>query len=203
MLVVWKYVPRGFQGIQKRRAQRKYRFIRPYLTRLKKPLDVLDLGAGEGYVGQVLQQALAARVTLADVVSMNRTSLPHVVYDGHTLPFDDKAFDVTVLYFVLHHTQDQRQVLREVLRVSGDRVLVVESVYQGRWDRRLLAFLDRLVNRLRSGGLMKAQEEYLHFRTRAAWRDLFEEEGAEILAEQRRGRWIHKQALFVLASADE
>jgi len=199
MLVIWKYVPRGFQGIQKRRAQCKYRFIRPYLSRLKKPLDVLDLGAGEGYVGQVLQQVLAARVILADVVSMNRTSLPHVVYDGHTLPFDDKAFDVTVLYFVLHHAQDQRQVLREALRVSQNRVLVVESVYEGTWDRRLLAFLDRLANRLRSGGLMRAQEEYLHFRTRAAWRDFFEEEGAEILAEQRRGRWIHKQALFVLA----
>ncbi len=130
---------------------------------------------------------------------MNRTTLPHVVYDGHRVPFDDKAFDMTVLYFVLHHAQDQRQVLREAFRVSQNRVLVVESVYERTWDRRLLTFLDRLANRLRSGGLMRAQEEYLHFRTRAAWRDFFEEEGAEILAEHRRGRWIHKQALFVLA----
>jgi len=199
VLAAWKHVPRLFQGIQKRRAQRKYRFIRPYLTRLKKPLDVLDLGAGEGYVGQAIQQALGARVTLADIVPMNRTALPHVVYKGRTLPFDDKAFDVTVLYFVLHHAQDQRWVLREALRVSRNRVLVVESVFEGTWDRRLLGFLDRLANRLRSGGLMKAQEEYLHFRTRAAWRDFFEEEGADILSEQRRGWWIHKQAMFVLA----
>ena len=199
MLAVWKHGPRGFQGMQQRRAQRKFRFIRPYLPRLKKPLDVLDLGAGEGYVGQAIQQALAARVTLADIVPMNRTPLPHVVYDGRRLPFDEEAFDVTVFYFVLHHAQDQRQVLREVLRVSRDRVLVVESVYEGKWDRQLLTLLDRLANRLRSGGLMNAQEEHLHFRTRAAWRDFFEEEGAEILAERRRGRWIHKQALFVLA----
>ena len=199
ILAGWKHIPRGFQRMQRGRARRKLRFIRPYLPRLKKPLDVLDLGAGEGYVGEAMQQALAARVTLADVVPMNRTSLPHVVYDGRRLPFDDKAFDVTVLYFVLHHVEDQRQVLREVLRVSGERVLVVESVYEGTWDRRLLAFLDRLANRLRSGGMMKAQEEHLHFRTRAAWRDFFEEEGAEILAERRRGRWIHKQSLYVLA----
>ena len=45
---------------------------------VEEPLDVLDLGAGEGYVGQAIQQALAARVTLADVIPMNRTPLPHV-----------------------------------------------------------------------------------------------------------------------------
>lgn len=202
VLAAWKHLPGLFQGMQRRRARRKSRFIRPYLPRLKKPLAVLDLGAGEGYVGAAMQQALGARVTLADVVAMNRTTLPHVIYDGRRLPFDEVAFDVTVLYFVLHHAQDQRQVLREALRVSGDRVLVVESVYDGTWDRRLLTFLDKLANRVRSGGLMRAQEEHLHFRTRAAWRALFKEEGVAILAEQRRGRWMHKQALFVLTPPD-
>ncbi len=199
VLAVVKHAPGAFQGIQKFRARRKFQFILPYFPRLKKPLDLLDLGAGEGYVGLAADQTFTTRVTLADVVPMNRTALPHIVYDGKKLPFDDDAFDATVLYFVLHHSEDQEQVFGEALRVSGDRVVVVESVYNKAWDRWLLTTLDTLANRLRSGGMMKDQEEHLHFRAAAAWREFFDEQGAEILAEQRRGRWIHKQALFVLA----
>ena len=203
VLAVVKHAPGALQGILKYRARRKFQFILRYIPRLKKPLELLDLGAGEGYVGLAAEQALDTRVTLADVVPMNRTSLPHFVYDGRQLPFDDDAFDVTVLYFVLHHAGDQEQVFGEALRVSGGRVVVVESVYKRAWDRWLLTVLDKLANRLRSGGLMKAQEEHLHFRTAAAWRVFFEEQGAEVLVEQRRGRWIHKQALFVVASVVE
>ena len=90
-------------------------------------------------------------------------------------------------------------MLAEALRVTRRRVIVAESVYEKAWDRRLLAFLDRRANRLRSGGAMAAQEAHLHFRTAAAWRALFEHVGAEVLDEKRRGRWVHKQALFVLA----
>ncbi len=199
VLVVARHADGALQALQRLRARRKYRFIRSFLPRRTAPLDVLDLGAGEGYVGEAVARALDARVTLADVLPMNRTALPHVVYDGRTLPFADGSFDVTLLYFVLHHAADPERVLREALRVARRRVIVVESVYTGRWDRRLLTRLDRLANRLRSGGRMRAQEAHLQFRTAAAWRDLFASEGAALLAEGRRGRWIHKQALFVLA----
>ena len=198
VLVVIRHAPGTLQGLQRYRSRRKFQFICPYLPRLKKPLAVLDLGAGEGYVGEAVEQAMQTRVMLADVVPMNRTALPHVVYDGEQLPFDDDAFDVTMLYFVLHHTADQEQVFQEAMRVSSGRVIVVESVYKGTFDKALLTVLDKLANRLRSGGLMTAQEEHLHFRTAAAWRDFFTEQGAEVLTEQRRGRWIHKQALFVV-----
>jgi len=199
VLVLVRHCSGILEGIQRRRARRKVRFIQPFIPRLKKPLNVLDLGAGEGYVGQVLQQVCSARVTLVDVAPMNRTELQHQIYDGRHLPFGDDTFDVSLLYFVLHHAHDPEAVLREARRTAGNRVLVVESVYEASWDLRLLTFLDRFANRWRSGGLMKAQEEHLHFRTAAAWRAFFEGEGVEILAEQRRGRWIHKQALFVLA----
>jgi SAM-dependent methyltransferase len=182
-----------------RRARQKVRFILPFIPRLKKPLNVLDLGAGEGYVGEVIQALWGARVALVDIVPMNQTELPHHVYDGRQLPFADGVFDLTLLYFVLHHADDPETVLREALRVSGDRVLVVESVYEAAWDLRLLSFLDRWANRWRSGGMLKAQEEHIHFRTAAAWRALFEALGVTVIAEQRRGRWIHKQVLFVIA----
>lgn len=198
LLALVRHIPISLQVLQQVRARRKVRFIEPFIPRLNKPLKVLDLGAGEGYVGQVLADEHGASVTLADVVPMNRTLLPHVLYDGTRLPFANDAFDVTLLYFVLHHAEDQEQVLKEALRVSRSRVVIVESVYEKGYDLRLLTCLDRLANRIRSGGLMRTQEAHLHFRTAKAWQSLFAEEGLTLIAQRRRGRWVHKQALFAL-----
>ena len=201
--VTRRYGGDALQAVQRFRARQKLRAIRSFFPENGRPggdgrLRVLDLGAGEGYVGEAMAQALGADVHLADVLDLNRTSLPHVRYDGRTLPFEDDAFDVTVLYFVLHHAEDPERVLHEALRVTRGRVLVAESVYRGVWDRRLLTFLDRWANRLRSGGRMAAQEGHLHFRTSAEWRRAFERVGADVRAEEKRGRWVHKQALFAL-----
>lgn len=199
LLGLWRYRDGLLQAIQQRRAVGKFRWIRSFLP-VERPLRMLDLGAGEGYVGAAAARALGAEVVLADVVDLNRTDLPLVRYDGRYLPFPDDTFDAVILYFVLHHCRDPEAVLREALRVTRGRVLVVESVYGGHWDRRLLTFLDRRANRWRSGGRMNAQEAHLHFRTAAGWRALFEREGAAVLAQERRGRFLHKQALFVLQS---
>lgn len=186
------------QWVQKARARQKVGFLAPSLPFSYTPLQVLDLGAGEGYVGAVLHERFGAAVTLADVVDFNQTDLPLRLYDGARLPFADEAFDVVVLYFVLHHCEDQEAVIREALRVARHQVLVVESVFETARDRWLLERLDRWVNRLRSGGKMTPQEVHLRFRKVADWKVLFAELGAEVDALKRRGRWIHKQALFAL-----
>jgi SAM-dependent methyltransferase len=183
----------------RRRARRKAAWIEAWMPPGTPTLRVLDLGAGEGYVGERLAAREGVEVTLADVQPFNRTSLPYVVYDGARLPFGDGAFDVTVLYFVLHHTVDPRQVLREALRVTRRRLVVVESVYRGRADRALLAFLDRWANQLRPGGGLRAQEAFVQFRPAAAWRRLIAEAGGRVVAERGRGRWVHRQALFAVA----
>src|SRR5262249_59426827 len=57
------------------------------------------------------------------------------LYDGARLPFGDGAFDTTLLSFVLHHTETPGVVLDEAVRVSRERLLVVESVYRDRLQR--------------------------------------------------------------------
>ena len=188
--------------LMRRRARRKWGRIKRHLP---EPPDassrVLDLGAGEGFVGEAIQQSTGAQVSLADVVDFNQTELPLALYDGKRLPFGDDAFELTVIVFVLHHTKDAEQVLREAMRVTDGRVVVLESVYESPWQHRLLARLDRLANRLRSGGKMAAQEEHLHFRTDAEWRAAFERLGLAIEHASIEGRWIHQQALYVLRPA--
>ncbi len=195
-------MPHWLHHIQRLRAKRKVQRIASYFPVPADGLKVLDLGAGEGFVGEQVHLQLESKVTLADVLPLNQTDLPHVQYDGHTLPFEDAAFDVTILYFVLHHCADQERVFREALRVTRQRLIVVESVYEARWDLWLLTTLDQRANRLRSGGLMEAQEAHLHFQTIPEWERLFRAAGCTVRNAVQRGRIIHKQAFFCLEVPD-
>lgn len=194
------------QRVQCRRAARKANRLAPFLTPQKpssgSSLRVLDLGAGEGYVGQVLQERYDAHVRLADVVDMNRTDLPLDLYDGRRLPYADGAFDVVVLYYVLHHCASPERVLQEALRVA-DTVLVVETVYHSALQRRLLHVLDPLANRVRSGGSMREQEEHLAFRTPDRWERTFADLGATLCDREQHGSWFHPQATWRLRAPEE
>ena len=186
------------QHLQHFRAKGKVNRLEDLVSPRDRTGNVLDLGAGEGYVGSVVAERWGARVTLADVVDMNQTLLPHQLYDGRTLPYADGVFNTTILYFVLHHAENAEQVIEEALRVTSGRVIVVESVYKTQTDLKVLTFLDVLANRIRSGGLMQAQEEYLHFRKVEEWKALFEAKNGEVVGEMALGNRIHQQHFFVL-----
>ncbi len=173
------------------------------------PVRVLDLGAGEGFVGEAIaamgrssgdkQPRYAVR--LCDVADLNRTPLPHDTYDGETLPYDDGQFDAVVLYFVLHHCEAPGRVLSEALRVASQRVIVVESVVTGPVQHRLLRAADIAVNRIREGGSLKAQEQHLSFRSAESWKTLAEEKGATVTDITCWPGRIHPQTRLVLEPA--
>ncbi|MFK7843898.1 MAG: methyltransferase domain-containing protein [Rhodothermales bacterium] len=205
-LVLGLYFHRGMpkaelRSLQRLRSNKKVEHISAFLPDIACGLKVLDLGAGEGYVGEAAAEKWSADVKLADVCDMNETHLPHTVYDGKTLPFAPNSFDVTILYFVLHHCEDPETVLQEAMRVTKGKLVIVESVYEEDWDLKLLTFLDVLANRLRSGGLMNYQEEYLGFKRAPAWKKLIQDLGGRVVAEHRKGEWIHKQHTFVVQVA--
>ena len=196
-LLLWQILPSALQAILRHRGRSKARRAARHLPAGGR---LLDLGAGEGYVGRALAEALGAEVILADVAALRRVGLAAVRYDGRRLPFAAASFDGVVLYFVLHHARRPRLVLGEALRVckAGGRVVVVESVYRRPWERRLLDVLDRGANRLRGGGQMAAQEPFLHFRRAAAWRRLAESLGGRVVALEEHGRPPHRQATLVV-----
>ena len=181
------YAPKLLQGAIRWRASQKFRNINPFFPRNGSTLTVLDLGCAEGYVGECMRDRLGARVLLADVVAMNRTELPHVLLKKGPLPWSNKHFDVVLLYFVLHHADHADKLIREAMRVSSKRIIVVESLCRTSIQLKFLTILDKLANRLRSHGRMNLQEEALRFRTYQEWSMLFQKCGARSIAEFKTG----------------
>ncbi len=184
--------------VMRRRAAWKWRWIAAHLPAPFPYKRVLDLGAGEGYVGEIVSRETRAEVTLADVVDFNRTALPFVRYDGRTLPFSTGAFDLTLVVFVLHHARDAEQVLAEARRVTNGPLMVIESVAEGKAQRWLFERSDRLANAVRSGGAMAAQEAWLEVRSDEAWQALFAQLGLRVQRVSGRGRGVHRQRLYSL-----
>jgi SAM-dependent methyltransferase len=159
---------------------------------------VLDLGAGEGWVGAALARRGFATCG-ADVGPFGRTAIPYVVYDGARLPFADASFQTTLLLLTLHHCEKPESVLDEAIRVTGSRLIVTESVVRNRLDRFWLEALDGRFNRLRHGGLMPVP---LGFRSAEDWCQLFASRGLALTATRGLGgrleRLIHHPRIFVL-----
>jgi SAM-dependent methyltransferase/NADH:ubiquinone oxidoreductase subunit 3 (subunit A) len=187
------------QGVLRLRAQSKARWLQSYLPE-GDSLRLLDVGAGEGYVGERL--ARRHSVQLVDArEGVNRTALSFQRADGADLPFADDAFDAALLAYVLHHTREPEAVLREALRVSRNGVVVLESGCRGRWCR-LLRRLDRWANRLRRGGSEgHAEGEAVEARFRSAreWERMAERCGGRVTAREEWGAPWHRKMLLRIA----
>jgi SAM-dependent methyltransferase len=91
---------------------------------------ILDLGAGTGRFTRLAAEVgpVVAADRSVDMLSRARPKgpFPLVRADAHALPFQDDAFDTTLLVMVLHQFAEYPRALREVARVSG-RVAIATS----------------------------------------------------------------------------
>jgi ubiquinone/menaquinone biosynthesis C-methylase UbiE len=146
------------------------------IPHLEPGASVLDIGCGEGHVLDELADRGVSGVQGVDIVDIRRNKdYPFRLYDGQTLPFPDRSFDLVVLSFVLHHVPNERKLalIEEALRVSRAKVVVVEDTPSSAFDR--------LMNR-RHG---EAYRRKIHstaafgFLTAGEWRWLFRGMGLE------------------------
>ncbi|MFH1650362.1 MAG: class I SAM-dependent methyltransferase [Candidatus Woesearchaeota archaeon] len=111
------------------RADLIYTQIKKYCT----GKTVLDLGCGDGKVGEILARS-EKTVTLADVYKhpyVDETGLEFILFDqGEEIP-TKKKFDTTLVLTVLHHSSNPLQTLRDAKRLTkkGGKIIVLESVY--------------------------------------------------------------------------
>ena len=93
-----------------------------------KPKKVLEVGAGEGSILRHLNEAnfaeefYAIDISQTGVEFIKRREFSHLkearTFDGYTIPYEDKSFDLVILSHVLEHVEYERRVLREIKRVG-------------------------------------------------------------------------------------
>jgi ubiquinone/menaquinone biosynthesis C-methylase UbiE len=121
----------------------------------------LDVATGGGHVARRLRELGMKVVTVDPAPGMN----PDVVSRAEKLPFADSSFDVVACRTAAHHFADVRAAVREMARVSGDRVLIVDTLDMGEEAER--------AERLRD-------PSHVRNYTAAEWRALVDEAGLGI-----------------------
>jgi SAM-dependent methyltransferase len=87
------------------------------------PVSVVEIGAGDGVVGDYLRRQGAITYTSVDYAADVQ---PDVVADVRKLPFKDGEFDVACAFEVLEHLpfEDFDAALSELMRVSKKRAII-------------------------------------------------------------------------------
>lgn len=99
---------------------------------------VLDIGGGNGrrlmdlslYVQDLDGTAIEIQKVNPPTPALPSMVVPKVsVFDGKHIPFDDDAFDVSMICYVLHHLKDAhaRDLLIEACRVTSKRLILLED----------------------------------------------------------------------------
>ena len=124
-------------------------------------VTALDVATGGGHVARRLREAGATVVT-ADCAPGMR---PDVVCPAEDLPFADGSFDVVTVRIAPHHFDDVGEAIREMARVSRDRVVIEDTLYESDELERIYALRD---------------PTHVRCYTEAEWRGFVEDAGLRI-----------------------
>jgi SAM-dependent methyltransferase len=123
------------------------RIVEPFACTVDRPLRLLDLGAGNGWLAWRMAQTglecvavdirddavdgLGAAARYADEAP---TRFRRVVASFDALPFGAPAFDIVVFNASLHYALDLERVMHEARRCvrRGGRVVILDSPFYGR-----------------------------------------------------------------------
>ena len=158
----------------RKRAQRSFLKIKDFLVGDK----ILDLGAGNGLLGELIKNELKKEVKLIDVIDYNCSSLPiDIVKPGSRLPLEDNEVNTTILYTVLHHAEDPDQVLEEAVRVTENRIVLVEGYVEDPKVTIINSYFDWFLNRVAVDTDMNIPFNY---RKQSEWEEDFKRSGLEL-----------------------
>ncbi|MBI2647032.1 class I SAM-dependent methyltransferase [Candidatus Woesearchaeota archaeon] len=141
---------------------------------IKKDDRVLDIGLGNGYVAKKIKGQFQVHMEGVDVVDYNETDIKNTIYDGLHLPFKEKSFDCCLILQTLHHCTYQIQVLKEARRVSRRTIIIMEDVYNNKFEK-LMTFMHDYISNKRKG-----VDCPYYFHNKKEWKEIFDRLGLKI-----------------------
>jgi SAM-dependent methyltransferase len=138
-------------------------------------VQALDVATGGGHVARRLREAGCEVVSLDPAPGMR----PTVVARAEEIPFADGSFDAVACRIAPHHFDDVRAAMREMARVSRDRVVVEDNLFTSE------AFEE--AERLHDPTHVRCYSEQ-------EWRAFFAESGLEVEATVTFERWLDVEA---------
>ena len=124
-------------------------------------VDALDVATGGQHVARRMREEGAKVVTVDPAPGME----PDVISRAEEIPFADGSFDVVVCRIAAHHFDDVAEAVREMARVTRDRVVVQDNLFQGESMEE--------AEKLRDPSHVRRYSE-------AEWRAFFEDAGLEV-----------------------
>ena len=134
---------------------RSWQALGHLLLRMLPPLDVADLGSGEGLVAEMLARSCRRVIAVDNSERMvefgsrkarenGMTNLEFRLGDILRPPIDDASMDVAILSHALHHAEDPAEAVRAAHRIlrPGGRLLVLDLL-QHRFEQARERYGDR------------------------------------------------------------
>ncbi len=139
---------------------------------------LLDFGCGNMYVAKLLSQNYPNLKFIGlDMIKhhdLDNSEFPNLtfqLYDGHRIPFPDNYFDCSLALAALHHTDDPKKYLRELIRVTKNskNIIILEATYTT-----VVGWLFLQLNhRIRNYILKPELQGPLNFLSENQWNQLF------------------------------
>lgn len=119
--------------------------VKLFRDQIKSGQKILDYGAGSGQISEYIAKKFGANMTMVDIVDYNQTKLELIKFDGKHLPFENKSFDLTLIIFVLHHSNYPIEILSELKR-TAKKIIVIEDTPKNMIEKTAWHFWDWLLN---------------------------------------------------------
>ena len=183
-----KFFKKPLYSLSRNRSKKVVSKISKYL---KNGDSVLDIGAGTCNICEILNKK-KFNATPLDIKNLSLVDkIKPVIYNGEIIPFNNDNFDISLILFVLHHTDEPEKIILEAMRVSK-RIIIAEDIYTNIFNKYLTYTADCFLN-----------QEFINHphsnKSDAEWKSLFKKFGLE-LKETQYKNWHFgiKHAIYYL-----
>jgi len=92
---------------------------------------ILIIGHGLGFEYDLIEKFNKNLVSIDTYISKSALHKDKVqLYSGDIIPFKDDTFDAVICNYVLHHSNNPKQLFSELVRVSKNIVIITEETHK-------------------------------------------------------------------------